>query len=119
MPVMADPGIQGTGPDALPCRTCLVGARAGYPGRRMVVPDGRHLLLPIRVLPGDGARAVASLITNQASFRVLDAITEQAQLAVRYRPGSRRDVGDTSGRSRSSSPVPDDRRATPARRSAT
>jgi hypothetical protein len=44
---------------------------AGYPAR---LADGRHLLLPIRVLPGDGTRAVASLITNQASFRVLDAI---------------------------------------------
>jgi hypothetical protein len=38
--------------------------------------DGRHLLLPIRVLPGDGTQAVASLITNQASFRVLDAIAD-------------------------------------------
>ena len=28
------------------------------------------------VLPGDGTRAVASLITNQASFRVLDAIAD-------------------------------------------
>ncbi|MGH3247640.1 MAG: hypothetical protein ACRDOI_15730, partial [Trebonia sp.] len=46
------------------------GYPAGYPAR---LADGRHLLLPIRVLPGDGTRAVASLITNQASFRVLDA----------------------------------------------
>jgi adenine/guanine phosphoribosyltransferase-like PRPP-binding protein len=28
------------------------------------------------VLPGDGTRAIASLITNQASFRVLDAIAD-------------------------------------------
>ena len=28
------------------------------------------------MLPGDGTRAVASLITNQASFRVLDAIAD-------------------------------------------
>src|ERR1700729_1188066 len=48
--------------------------QAGYPAR---LADGRHLLLPIRVLPGDGTRAVASLIANQASFRVLDAIAER------------------------------------------
>ena len=36
--------------------------------------DGRQLLLPIRVLPGDGTRAVASLIVNQASFAVEDAL---------------------------------------------
>jgi adenine/guanine phosphoribosyltransferase-like PRPP-binding protein len=47
--------------------------QAGYPAR---LADGRHLLLPIRVLPGDGTQAVASLITNQASFRVLDAIAD-------------------------------------------
>src|SRR5271165_454753 len=47
--------------------------QTGYPAR---LADGRHLLLPIRVLPGDGTRAVASLITNQASFRVLDAIAD-------------------------------------------
>jgi adenine/guanine phosphoribosyltransferase-like PRPP-binding protein len=35
--------------------------------------DGRKLLLPIRPLP-DGRRALASLIINQASFLVLDAI---------------------------------------------
>lgn len=40
------------------------------------LPDGRQLLLPIRVLPGDGTRAVASLIINQASFAVEDAIAE-------------------------------------------
>ena len=47
--------------------------QVGYPAR---LADGRHLLLPIRVLPGDSTRAVASLITNQASFRVLDAIAD-------------------------------------------
>ena len=36
--------------------------------------DGRQLLLPIRILPGDGTRAVASLIVNQASFAVEDAL---------------------------------------------
>jgi adenine/guanine phosphoribosyltransferase-like PRPP-binding protein len=36
--------------------------------------DGRQLLLPIRILPGDGSAAVASLIINQASFAVEDAL---------------------------------------------
>jgi adenine/guanine phosphoribosyltransferase-like PRPP-binding protein len=40
------------------------------------LPDGRVLRLPIRVLPGDGDAAVASLIANQASFLVLDALAE-------------------------------------------
>ena len=38
------------------------------------LPDGRQIALPIRVLPGDGSRAVASLIVNQASFAVEDAL---------------------------------------------
>jgi len=38
--------------------------------------DGRQLPLPIRVLPGDGTKAVASLIINQASFAVEDALAE-------------------------------------------
>jgi adenine/guanine phosphoribosyltransferase-like PRPP-binding protein len=38
-------------------------------------PDGRQLLLPIRVLP-DGDHAVASLIVNQASFVVEDALAD-------------------------------------------
>lgn len=40
------------------------------------LPDGRQILLPIRVLPGDGTRAVASLIVNQASFAVEDALAD-------------------------------------------
>ncbi|MEO3384673.1 phosphoribosyltransferase [Mesorhizobium sp. CAU 1741] len=36
--------------------------------------DGRQLALPIRVLPGGADRAVASLIINQASFAVEDAL---------------------------------------------
>lgn len=44
----------------------------GYPA---VLPDRSQLLLPIRVLPGDGTTAVASLIINQASFVVEDAIS--------------------------------------------
>ncbi|NMG39645.1 phosphoribosyltransferase [Chelativorans sp. ZYF759] len=47
--------------------------REAYPA---VLPDGRQLLLPIRVLPGDGRSAVASLIVNQASFEVEDALSE-------------------------------------------
>ncbi|WP_193337213.1 phosphoribosyltransferase [Devosia beringensis] len=44
----------------------------GFPA---ALPDGRQLLLPIRVLPGDGHSAVASLIINQASFAVEDALS--------------------------------------------
>lgn len=40
------------------------------------LPDGRQLALPIRVLPGDGSKAVASLIVNQASFVVEDALAK-------------------------------------------
>lgn len=45
-------------------------AEGGYPAR---FPDGRVLVLPIRPLP-DGKRALASLIINQASFAVVDAL---------------------------------------------
>lgn len=38
------------------------------------LPDGREIALPIRVLPGGDDRAVASLIVNQASFVVEDAL---------------------------------------------
>lgn len=44
-----------------------------YPAQ---LPDGRCILLPVRVLPGDGDRAVASLIVNQASFAVEGALSE-------------------------------------------
>lgn len=40
------------------------------------LPDGRQLLLPLRILPGDGTRGVAGLICNQASFAVLDVLIE-------------------------------------------
>jgi adenine/guanine phosphoribosyltransferase-like PRPP-binding protein len=39
------------------------------------LPDGRQLQLPIRPL-ADGEHALASLIVNQASFSVLDALAE-------------------------------------------
>lgn len=45
--------------------------RFGFPAR---LPDGRVLRLPIRPLPGDGTRAVASLIANQAAFNVVDGL---------------------------------------------
>jgi len=45
--------------------------------------DGRQLRLPIRVLD-DGDRALVSLIVNQASFAVLDALAES--LAAKIRP---------------------------------
>ena len=45
--------------------------RYGYPAR---LPDGRILMLPIRRRPDDPTRAVASLIPNQASFEVIDAL---------------------------------------------
>ncbi len=52
----------------------------GYPAR---FDDGRILVLPIRKLP-DGKHALASLIINQASFTVLDAIADA--LAARLAP---------------------------------
>lgn len=42
-----------------------------YPAR---LPDGRWLILPLRVLPGTPDRAVASLIVNQAALAVEDAL---------------------------------------------
>ncbi|MGY5780588.1 phosphoribosyltransferase [Rhizobium sp. LEGMi135b] len=39
------------------------------------LPDGRQLRLPIRVL-ADGEHALASLIVNQASFAVLEALAD-------------------------------------------
>jgi adenine/guanine phosphoribosyltransferase-like PRPP-binding protein len=48
-----------------------------------VFDDGRQLLLPIRPL-ADGEHALASLILNQASFEVVDAIA--ADLAAKLSP---------------------------------
>ena len=51
------------------------------------LPDGRQLLLPIRVLPGDGTHGVAGLISNQASLVVLDALVEaMTAMLAGYRP---------------------------------
>src|SRR6218665_2670239 len=54
------------------------------------LPDGRRIVLPIRVLPGGTDRAVASLILNQASFAVLDAAADalsEALMALRPEVG--------------------------------
>lgn len=60
------------------------GYRDFYPA---CLADGRVLPLPIRVLPGDGSSAVASLIINQASFAVEDALAEEmAELVHPYSP---------------------------------
>lgn len=60
------------------------GWRDAYPA---TLPDSRQLLLPIRVLPGDGHSAVASLIVNQASFAVEDALSAaMADLLAARRP---------------------------------
>ena len=48
------------------------GFRGLYPAQ---LPDGRQIALPIRVLP-EGGKAVASLIVNQASFAVEDALVD-------------------------------------------
>lgn len=47
------------------------------------LPDGRQIILPIRALP-DGHHGLASLIVNQASFSVQDALAEA--LAARLAP---------------------------------
>jgi adenine/guanine phosphoribosyltransferase-like PRPP-binding protein len=43
----------------------------GYPAR---LPDGRYLVLPLRGVPGDPDRCVASLIANHASLDVVEAL---------------------------------------------
>lgn len=54
--------------------------RYGYPVR---LADGRYLTLPLRPLP-DGRHAVASLIANQASFTVIDALSSAMADLARY-----------------------------------
>lgn len=54
--------------------------RYGYPAR---LPDGRYLVLPIRRLPGDARRAVASLIANQASFHVVRVLAQHMSALAR------------------------------------
>ncbi|GLQ55300.1 phosphoribosyltransferase [Devosia nitrariae] len=70
------PGTYETDPNA--------GHEHGFPA---TLSDGRQLLLPIRVLPGDGQHAVASLIVNQASFAVEDGLAKAlAELLAPYAP---------------------------------
>lgn len=58
------------------------GYRDHYPAS---LPDGRQIVLPLRMLPGDGNAAVASLIVNQASFAVEDALADaMAALAMPF-----------------------------------
>jgi len=45
--------------------------RRSYPAR---LPDGRHLVLPLRAVPGKPDACVASQIANQASFAVIDVL---------------------------------------------
>ena len=65
----------------LPASAPVGGApfRASFPAR---LPDGRQLLLPIRAL-SDGTHGLASLILNQASFAVVEALA--AALAEKLR----------------------------------
>lgn len=56
------------------------GFRDLYPAR---LPDGRQIALPIRALPDAGATGVASLIVNQASFAVEDALADAMADALR------------------------------------
>lgn len=59
------PGTHPSAPDTL--------YHDAYPAS---LPDGRQLLLPLRKLPGSGGGALASLIINQASFEVEDALAD-------------------------------------------
>ena len=69
-------------PDSVPQEAAAY--RYGYPAR---LPDGRILMLPIRRRLDDPSRAVASLIPNQASFDVIDALVGfMAAIAQPLRP---------------------------------
>jgi len=52
------------------------GVLASGNGYAAALPDGRKIILPLRILPGNSEKAVASLIVNQASFAVLDALAD-------------------------------------------
>lgn len=72
------------GEAARQARTAPPPWRFGYPAS---LPDGRVLVLPVRALaerPGAPRQAVASLIVNQASLEVVDALA--ALLARALRP---------------------------------
>ena len=51
-------------------------------GYAAALPDGRKIILPLRILPGNSEKAVASLIVNQASFAVLDALADALAAAL-------------------------------------
>ncbi|RVT86785.1 phosphoribosyltransferase [Rhodobacteraceae bacterium CCMM004] len=64
--------------DLLPPGTLPGGAADGYADAYPAgLPDGREIALPIRPLPEGGGAAVASLILNQASFAVEDALADR------------------------------------------
>lgn len=54
--------------------------RHGYPA---LLPDGRVLMLPIRQLASEPRHAVASLLVNQASLDVVDALAHMLADALR------------------------------------
>jgi adenine/guanine phosphoribosyltransferase-like PRPP-binding protein len=56
------------------------GHQGTWPG---TLPDGRQILQPIRALPDAPDRGVASLIVNQASFAVVDALMDHMTKAAR------------------------------------
>ena len=58
--------------DALTAEQRMPPWRHGYPAE---LPDGRYLMLPIRQFATDPSRATASLICNQASLSVADALS--------------------------------------------
>lgn len=66
-------------PDVPPRFSATAPHRFGYPVR---LADGRVLVLPLRALP-DGAHAVASLIANQASHAVVNALADAMAEAAR------------------------------------
>ncbi|MEG1767709.1 MAG: phosphoribosyltransferase, partial [Comamonas sp.] len=55
-----------TQPTAPPYQRC-------YPAR---LRDGRYLLLPLRALPNDAARCMASLVANQAALEVVQTLAQ-------------------------------------------
>lgn len=81
MPLAAHQFWQAIDPPGTHRDNAAAGYVDSYPA---ALPNGRQVLLPIRVLPGDGMSAVASLIINQASFAVEDALS--ASMADLLRP---------------------------------
>ncbi len=61
------------GPATPPYQRC-------YPAR---LRDGRYLLLPLRALPHDAARCMASLVANQAALEVVQVLAQAMAQQVR------------------------------------